>query len=235
VSRIQYPPNMRVVRVMCSGRIDPAIVLEMFIHGYDGVFIGGCHPGDCHYEKGNYHAEKKALVVKKLLEKAGFEPGRFLMEWISASEGQKFADTMQEMVKTITQLGRNPVYKNGHDMELLTKLYAARNVAKDFRLRVVLGRELELLDNGDAFKRPVSEDRLHDFYDSVIEDEFTRQRILLVTLDGPVSVKDISSTIDVPTWTVLGHITTLMDRGLVSMVETRDTSPLYRTSREVFA
>jgi F420-non-reducing hydrogenase iron-sulfur subunit len=235
VSRIQYPPNLRVVRVMCSGRIDPSIVMEMFIHGYDGVFIGGCHLGDCHYEKGNYHAEKKALIVKKLLEKAGIEPERFRLEWISASESQKFADTVKEVVETIKGLGRNPVYTNGRDLELLMKLYVARNVAKDFRLRVVVGREVDLLDEGDAFQRPVSEDKLHEFYDRIIDMEFMRQQILLTTIEEPMSVKDIAKKIDEPPYIVLRHITTLLDRGLVSMVGKRDQSPLYHTSREVFA
>jgi len=221
---------------MCSGRIDPAIVIEMFIHGYDGVFIGGCHLGDCHYEKGNYHAEKKGLITTKLLEKVGIEPERFRIEWISASEGQKFADTVSEVVKTIRELGKNPIYADGQqNLELLTRLYVARNVAKDFRLRVIVGREMDLLDRGDAFQRPVSEDKLHQFYDRIIDMEFMRQQILLTTIDEPVSVKDIATFIDEPSYMVLRHITTLLDRGLLTMVGMRDTSPLYFTSREVFS
>jgi F420-non-reducing hydrogenase iron-sulfur subunit len=96
VSRIQYPPNMRVVRVMCSGRIDPIIPLEVFSKGADGVLILGCHPGDCHYSEGNLYEERKIKMVKKLLALTGLEPERLKLEWVSASEGQRFARLVSE-------------------------------------------------------------------------------------------------------------------------------------------
>ena len=105
VSRIQYPPNLRVIRVMCSGRVDPAFILEAFISGADGVLLSGCHPGDCHYIAGNYKAQRRGILLKKLLEQFGLEPQRLRIEFVSASEGAKFAAVVKEMVEDIKRLG----------------------------------------------------------------------------------------------------------------------------------
>jgi len=109
VSRIQYPPNLRIIRVMCSGRIDPAFILEAFRSGADGVLISGCHPGDCHYIAGNYKAQRRGILLKKLLEQFGVEPQRLRIEFVSASEGAKFAAVVKEMVEDIKKLGPSPL------------------------------------------------------------------------------------------------------------------------------
>ena len=111
VSRLQYPPNVRVVRVMCSARVSPLYILKALTGGLDGVLVGGCHPGECHYMKGNYYARRRMLLVKKLLEHVGIEPGRLHLEWISASEGPKFAETIQKFTEEIKNLGPNPLRK----------------------------------------------------------------------------------------------------------------------------
>ncbi|MBN1900725.1 hydrogenase iron-sulfur subunit [Candidatus Sumerlaeota bacterium] len=106
-SRIQYPPHVRIIRVMCSGAVDPTYILKALLEGADGVFIGGCHPGDCHYLTGNYKARRKIVLMKSILETLGLEPERLWFRWISASEGQKFADTMTEISDEIKKLGAN--------------------------------------------------------------------------------------------------------------------------------
>jgi F420-non-reducing hydrogenase iron-sulfur subunit len=108
-SRFQYPPNLRVIRVMCSGRVDPTFLLKAFAEGADGVFVGGCHPGDCHYVAGNYKAERRIRLVQDLLEDLGIERERLLLRWISASEGERFATTVREFTETIKKLGPSPV------------------------------------------------------------------------------------------------------------------------------
>ena len=102
-----YPYNIRIIRVPCSGRIDPIFILKSFEHGADGVLVSGCHPGDCHYTEGNYFARRKFVLIKKLLEYIGIEPERFQARWISASEATKFVDTVKEMVENIRKLGPN--------------------------------------------------------------------------------------------------------------------------------
>lgn len=114
VSRIQYPPNIRVIRVMCSGRVDPAFILEAFRSGADGVLVSGCHPpADCHYLSGNFKALRRVILLRKVLKEFGIEPERLWIEWISASEGDKFARVVTEMVKEIKKLGPNPLKKVG--------------------------------------------------------------------------------------------------------------------------
>jgi F420-non-reducing hydrogenase iron-sulfur subunit len=104
-SRIKYAPNVRVVRVMCSGRIDPQFVLEAFTNGADGVLIGGCHPGDCHYQEGNYKALRRFHLLKRVLTGMGIEEDRFRLEWISASEADRLKTAVNDMVAKIKALG----------------------------------------------------------------------------------------------------------------------------------
>ena len=108
VSRLQYPPNIRIVRVMCSGMVHPNLVIDALTKGADGVLICGCHPGDCHYEEGNLKAEKRAEAIILMLEDFGLEEARFRLEWVSASEGPKFAQVAREFTKKIKELGPSP-------------------------------------------------------------------------------------------------------------------------------
>ena len=108
-SRMKYPSNLKSIRVMCSGRVDPAFVLEALRKGVDGVLIAGCHPGDCHYQSGNYKTNRRVKLLKKLLEELGIDPKRVRFEYVSASEGQKFATVVTEFVAEIKQLGPNPI------------------------------------------------------------------------------------------------------------------------------
>jgi F420-non-reducing hydrogenase iron-sulfur subunit len=108
-SRIQYPPNVRIIRLMCSGAVDPVYVLKALLDGADGVLIGGCWPGDCHYQTGNYKARRRVAILKESLKQMGLEDDRLWLRWISASEGQLFADTITEMTAAIKKMGPNPM------------------------------------------------------------------------------------------------------------------------------
>lgn len=107
-SRFEYPTNIRVIRVMCSGRVDSIFVLEALRDGADGVLVTGCHPGDCHYQRGNYMMEKRFGYIKRVVESIGIEPERIRLEWISASEGAKFATLVREMTEQVRNLGPSP-------------------------------------------------------------------------------------------------------------------------------
>jgi len=110
VSRIQYPPNIRIIRVMCSGRIDPSFVLEAFKDGADGVLVAGCHlPSDCHYISGNFKAMRRINLLKRVLKDFGIEPQRLRLEWVSASEGDKWAAVVRSMVEDLKKLGPSQV------------------------------------------------------------------------------------------------------------------------------
>jgi len=110
VSRFQYPPNLRVIRVMCSGRVHPAHILEAFRNGADGVLVAGCHPpNDCHYISGNLKAKRRVAVLKKLIEQMGMDPERLRLEWISAAEGEKFARVVTEFTDALREKGPSPL------------------------------------------------------------------------------------------------------------------------------
>ena len=109
INRFQYPPNLRMIRLMCSGALAPVYVLEAFQKGADGVFIGGCHPRDCHYMEGNYKTLRRILLLKKLLPQLGIEPERVRLEWVSAAEGQRFAQVVTDFMSEIKKLGPSPL------------------------------------------------------------------------------------------------------------------------------
>lgn len=112
-SRMQYPPNIRVIRVPCSGRVNPQFLVKALRDGADGVWVSGCHPGDCHYNSGNYFARRRFYIMKELLEFVGIEPERVTFSWVSASEGKKFqemAEYVTERVKKVKDR-KSPLYK----------------------------------------------------------------------------------------------------------------------------
>ena len=139
-SRIQYPPNVRVVRVMCTGRVDPAFVMEAFSLGADAVLISGCHIGDCHYISGNYKARRRIALTRKVLEEFGLDGKRLKMTFVSASEGALWAEVVKNMVNDVKKLGPTPVQKRvkadaGHaaaraddDLAELQKIGAGKKV-----------------------------------------------------------------------------------------------------------
>jgi F420-non-reducing hydrogenase iron-sulfur subunit len=119
ISRMTYAPNARVIRVMCSGRIDPQFVLSAFREGADAVLIGGCHPGDCHYQEGNYKCLRRFKLLQRLIKAMGIEQDRLRLEWISASEGDRVQKVMNELAEAIKSLGplRLEPLNNGHHQE----------------------------------------------------------------------------------------------------------------------
>ncbi len=104
-SRMGYPPNIRIIRVPCSGRVDPLFVLKCFQRGADGVLVSGCHPGDCHYTDGNYHARRRFALLSDFLNYLGIDKERLRVEWVSASEGQRFADLVSDFTTELANLG----------------------------------------------------------------------------------------------------------------------------------
>lgn len=107
-SRIQYPPNTRIIRVQCTGMIHPNIIIEALTSGADGVLVCGCHPGDCHYLEGNLRAKARAEAIELMLQDFGIEPERFRLEWVSASEAQRFAQVVTEFVEQVRKVGPSP-------------------------------------------------------------------------------------------------------------------------------
>ena len=112
-SRKQYPANIRIIKMPCSGRVDPLFIINALHMGFDGVLISGCHPGDCHYQTGNYHTRRRITIVKKFLEYIGIDPRRIQASWVSASEGGKFTDVVAAITRDLKEIGPNRLFTNG--------------------------------------------------------------------------------------------------------------------------
>jgi F420-non-reducing hydrogenase iron-sulfur subunit len=111
-NKLEIKPFLSVVKVMCSSRVNSNLVLTSFLWGADGVLIAGCHPGDCHYEKGNYYARRRFALLKKIMESLNLEPQRLQLSWVSASEGKRYAEVVNKFAEDITKIGPSPFRKN---------------------------------------------------------------------------------------------------------------------------
>jgi F420-non-reducing hydrogenase iron-sulfur subunit len=228
VSRIQYPSNIRVVRVMCSGRIDPIIPIEVFMKGADGVIILGCHPGDCHYSEGNLYEERKIKMLKKLLALTGLEPDRLRLEWVSASEGQRFAKVVTEFTEQIKKLGPSPLSGKNPNQRILENLQAAENAAADFRLRVLVGRERELTEKCNAYEEKISQEDFDSLLDETVEDEYIRHKIHLLTRNHPLPVRALAEAVEIKPADVLKQIVAMRRRNMITVDHIKGTTPFYK-------
>ena len=228
VSRIQYPPNIRIIRVMCSGRVDPVIVLEMFASGADGVIVTGCHPGDCHYVAGNLYEERKIKMLKKLIALTGLELGRLRLEWVSAAEGQKFAQVVTEFTEQIRKLGPSPVSGEKPNQQIFENLQAAKNAAAGFKLRILVGRELELTEKNNVYQEKLSQEEFDSMLDEIVEAEFIQHKIHLLTRTKPLPVKVLAEAVEMKPAAVLRQIVDMRRRNMIALDHIEGTTPFYK-------
>jgi len=228
VSRIQYPTNIRVVRVMCSGRIDPTIPLEVFKQGADGVIVLGCHPGDCHYSEGNLYEERKIKMLKKLIALTGLEPDRLRLEWVSASEGQRFAKVVTEFTEQIRKLGPSPLSGSKPDQKILENLQAAKDAASDFKLRVLVGRERDLTEKCNVYEAKIPQEEFDSLLDETVEAEFARHKIYLLAKNEPVSVKALAEAIEMKPANVLKQVVAMRRLNMITVEHVEGTTPFYK-------
>ncbi len=211
VSRMQYPPNIRVIRVMCSGRVDPKFIFEALQVGADGVIVMGCHPGDCHYLEGNYEAEKKFEMVQKFLKLINLD-NRVRLEWVSASEGARYASVINDFTNQIKELGVSPAGGDNPDKIVLGKLKAMQDAAGGDRLRALVGRERKITEQENVYGKKVSLEKFNEVIDSAIIEEYYRQRILLSLEKDPKSVKDLAKELEIDPSEALQHVLVLKTR-----------------------
>ena len=228
VSRFQYPPNVRIIRVMCSARVDPTIVLEPFIRGLDGVMVLGCHLGDCHYMTGNYYTEKRMKTTKNVLKNVGLSPERLLLDWVSASEGERFATLVKDFTERIRKLGPLGKETDLEPQQLRTRLVAAKEALAQERIRWLMGRERELVEDKNVFGEKVSQEEFDQLMLQTIEKEFAKRRTLLSIGEDALSVKEIAQRMEASPREVLKNMVSLERDGLVSVVRIEGNSPKYR-------
>ncbi len=225
ISRIQYPPSLRVLRVMCSGRVDPQFVIQALEMGADGVIIMGCHPGDCHYLTGNYEAQVKFELLQKLLTHIGFN--RVRLEWVSASEGVRFGEVITEFTEYIKKLGPSPLRDKKANPELLEKLQLCEDVVKHFRIRALIGRQRKISEEGNVYKNKISEKEIETLVDNAIKTEFIRSKIYRLLKNEPLSVKLLAERLKLDSYDILKHVTVLRQRGLIGLNKIDGVSPHY--------
>ncbi|UCC33253.1 MAG: hydrogenase iron-sulfur subunit [Candidatus Bathyarchaeota archaeon] len=226
VSRFQYPTNLRVIRVMCSGRVDPALVLDALIWGIDGIVILGCHPGDCHYLTGNYYTERRMRTLQTVLDMIGVKPERLIVDWVSASEGERFANLIGDFTEKIVELG--PLTDDLPPEELRTRLLAARDALSQQRMRWLVNREKELLEKGDVFGEQVDEAEFHEVKFEALAREYEKNRILHSISDQVLSVQEIAKTTAIPPREVLKNLIAMEQKGLVTVSRIDGVNPKYR-------
>lgn len=218
VSRFQFPPNIRVIRVMCSGRVDPAFIFRAFAEGIDGVLVGGCHLADCHHIDGNYQALRMVSICKKLLDKIGVNPRRLRIEWVSASEGMHFAEITSDFTKQIRELGPLEVGEEKDVKTLNLKLQAAEDIgpyiklAEGEKLRLHFGTEAEY---DEFFNRDEAKRLFHE----LIVDKLMMREILLLLQEKCFSVGEISEILGLSSSEVSRLLSSSVNKGLVSFDE----------------
>ncbi len=217
VSRFQYPPHLRVIRLMCSGRVDLEFIFRSFAQKADGVFIGGCHLNDCHYNpEGNYDALGNSLIAKRILENVGVNPERLRLEWVSAGEGIRFAEVMHEMSAKIKSLGPLGASEGKSIPELQAGLAAATELVPYIKL---VERE--------RFRVPErKEENYHKLFGSAEFDQLFRELILdkiaMARIMGyarpqPVAASEIATGLNLPAAEVAHHLDMLAQRGMVKL------------------
>lgn len=226
ISRIQYRPNIRTIRVMCSGRVNPSFIFEAFLFGCDGVLVLGCHPGDCHYLVGNYQAEKLMNRVKNLLEIAGISSQRLYLDWVSAAEGIRFAHIVNSFVEQIRQEG--PLSLDDH---LRQRLEAAKMTVEKERVRWLMGNERNLIEKGSVFDKKLSYSEFDTLLNETLREEFFKSWLLL-NLDGkPTSAKELAVISGLQVREVFTYLVDLMEEGEISIHSFEGRTPRYVRSK----
>jgi F420-non-reducing hydrogenase iron-sulfur subunit len=219
VSRYQYPPNIRVIRVMCSGRVDPAFILRAFSNGTDGVFIGGCWPGECHYiTEGNYEALSVMHICRKLLELIGVNPERLRLEWVSASEGIRFAEVMTDFTGKLKELGPLGTGEGIDQNGLKLKLEAVKNLLPYIKL-VERERLRVRFDTEEEYKEFFTSDAVNRLFHELIVDKLAISQIMVLLREKPLSTGEISEILGLNPSEVTRHLTSSARQGLVRFDE----------------
>jgi coenzyme F420-reducing hydrogenase delta subunit len=228
ISRLQMPPTVRIIRLMCSGGLDPGTVFEPLIKGADGVLVMGCHPGDCHYLTGNYQTIQRVNVIEKLMDKIDIDPQRIRLEWVSASEGGRFAEVVEEYTGIIKGLGPNPIKEGDEGAEKLkNQLIGARDAISSFRLRSVTGRIDQFIKEGNVYGEKYTEEELEETLNEIVLHEFIRSQILKALSETPKSVEELSEEIGEETNVIFHHVATLWKKQVILPVHSEGVSPKY--------
>lgn len=225
ISRFQYPTNVMNIRTMCSGRVDPVFIITAFLAGLDGILVLGCHFGDCHYRTGNYYAEKKLKMTKRLLDVAGIHPERLRLDWVSAAEGQRFADIVTSFINEVKSIG--PLKANGTDESLRQRLQAVRATLQTEKVRWLVGNEIGLVEKGNVFGEKISPDRFESLLDTTVHDEYIKNWIAILLQQQAMSVGEIAQATGLDPKLISSYLVDLEQTGEVHLHTLEHRTPKY--------
>lgn len=222
VSRLQYPSELRVVRVMCSGRIDPVWIFRAFGVKIDGVLVLGCHLGDCHYQTGNYQAERKAKFIKRILKKCGIDEKRFSLDWVSASEGSRFAEIVTSFTNLISKM---PPIADTEDLE--EKIDLALKMSEMVRLRWLVGKEWDITTQGNAYNELIEQDRLDEVMNRNIDQVYLMFKLSHILSNAPMNPLQIAEKLGASPKEVFSLLVKMEGQGLVQLHDEVDHYPRF--------
>ncbi len=214
--------------MMCSGRVDPLMVAEAFAAGSDGVFIGACKRGECHYSTGNLHAEARVELLKHVLEAAGLSPERVVLRMMSSAEGNKFVEFTTEFQRVITELGPLGQAEGMDRTTLAIKLSAIREALGGRKLRWVVGKVVEFKNNGNLYGERFTDHEIKRLLQEVGMDEVRIREIIERLKDKPKSVKQLSEEINAPSRVILRQMADLRRMGLADIASVDGRTPIWQ-------
>jgi F420-non-reducing hydrogenase iron-sulfur subunit len=224
---MQYTTDVRIIRVMCTGRVDPTMVADAFVQGADGLMVVGCHFGDCHYISGNYQAKVKVELAVRVLDTVGLNRQRVSFSQCSSAEGERFVNQVNTFARFIRDLGplgtgdRIPLPKL-HD-----KLFVAKTALAKEKLRWVVGKFTEFNDRANKYGERFTEHEMWRTLDTIVMDDVMTYEIMAELETGPAAAKELAGRLELPPPFVLRYLLALQRRGFVRMGEIEGTSPLY--------
>jgi F420-non-reducing hydrogenase iron-sulfur subunit len=221
IARFQYPPNLRIMRTMCTGRVDPIYILKALQKRYDGVLVFGCHPGDCHYLEGNICAAQRIELVRYLLEISGIDQDRLHLRWVSATEGQQFAEYVTELTDLIRKLG--PL---DHNL-MAIRLAAVSRAVMNADLRWLIGLQRQLTEQENVYHERLDPTAYDELLRSSAQEEYHRGLLYEALQAGPQTVRQIAALTGLPIFTLSLRLNDLEKISLVSIQGHEGHSPKF--------
>lgn len=225
---MQYTTDVRIIRLMCTGRVDPPMLADAFIQGADGVMVVGCHFGDCHYITGNYQGKIKVGLASRTLDYVGLNPQRVSFNQCSSAEGERFVSMVSAFDEKIRELGPLGSAESHPLPELHEKLAIAKTILGREKLRWVVGKFTEFMTIGNKYGERFTEHEMWRTLDTIIMDEVATYEILRELENAPASVKEMAERLRLPAPHVLKYVLALQRRGFLGIAEIDGNSPRYQ-------
>jgi coenzyme F420-reducing hydrogenase delta subunit len=229
---MQYTTDVRIIRLMCTGRVDPTMIADAFINGADGIMAVGCHFGDCHYITGNYQGKIKVGLANRALAYVGLNPKRISFSQCSSAEGERFVNLVTSFDREIRELGPLGDAELYPLPKLKEKLSIAKTALAREKLRWVVGKFTEFASKGNKYGERFTDHEMWRTLDTIIMDEMATFEILQELAKGPSAVKDIADRLSLPPPHVLRYVLALQRRGIVGLADVNGGSPRYQIVEE---